>query len=302
MDGVLSLGEIQQTFGVLFDGFVLSMIGYGFTFFQTYMYFGEYPSDHWMQKSFVAILFSLDTASAALVSRNIWVAGIAIFLAVAGFALGIAMVVMTFKQPVFAHLAATSLRVVFSLACTMVVLASLSIFIGFIHFSRKPSSSRPSSALEWFDNISQYVLARGLLVVIVQLGCLVTFVALPHEMYWIPVYSVATKTTINALLYMLNSRQAHRGKGVNEEGSVAGFRPRAGLNSSNAARLPMVFKSVPEDFSTTIEITRTVEFDRKITAGDDFDKSLDSSDPTYRNDFFRAVGTDDVKPILNLQA
>ncbi|KAJ6544129.1 hypothetical protein B0H19DRAFT_1267437 [Mycena capillaripes] len=195
MDGVPSPDKIQQTFGVLFDGFVLSMIGYGFTFFQTYVYFGEYPSDHWMQKSFVAILFSLDTASAALVSKFIYFYLIAflpypvpmaklnlnpslnthillsIFLAVAGFALGIAMVAMTFKKPVFAHLAATSLRVVFSLACTFVVLASLSIFIGLTHFSRKLSSPRPSSAL-------------------------VTLVALPHELYWIPVYSVATKSVL----------------------------------------------------------------------------------------------------------
>ncbi|KAJ7042870.1 hypothetical protein C8F04DRAFT_55724 [Mycena alexandri] len=58
----------QQTFGVLFIGFALSMTGYGFTFFQTYVYFSGYPADHWVLKLFVFVIFALDTVTSALVS------------------------------------------------------------------------------------------------------------------------------------------------------------------------------------------------------------------------------------------
>ncbi|KAJ7173636.1 hypothetical protein C8R46DRAFT_118735 [Mycena filopes] len=62
--------NVQQTFGVLFIGFTLSMAGYGFTFFQTYVYFSGYPADHWGLKLFVSIIFALDTVTSALVSKT----------------------------------------------------------------------------------------------------------------------------------------------------------------------------------------------------------------------------------------
>ncbi|KAJ7173630.1 hypothetical protein C8R46DRAFT_1083426 [Mycena filopes] len=60
----------KQTFGVLFIGFTLSMAGYGFTFFQTYVYFSGYPADHWGLKLFVSMIFALDTVTSALVSKT----------------------------------------------------------------------------------------------------------------------------------------------------------------------------------------------------------------------------------------
>ncbi|KAJ6629907.1 hypothetical protein B0H10DRAFT_1212699 [Mycena sp. CBHHK59/15] len=61
---------LLRTFGMLYLGYVLSMIGYGFTFYQTYAYFSQYPSDHWLLKGLVAILFALDTGSSVLVSYS----------------------------------------------------------------------------------------------------------------------------------------------------------------------------------------------------------------------------------------
>jgi hypothetical protein len=341
MDTAPSPREIQHTFGILYDGFVLSMIGYGFTFFQTYVYFLQYPSDHWSQKSFVAIIFSLDTASAALVSksiyfymltrlpyiepldefdpslnahillsaitmfgvqlfysfriwklsRNIWVTGMTILLSMVAFVLGIAMVVTMFQKPVFAHLASFPLRVVFPLACSFIVLAYLSMFIGFTKFSKLPSP-RPMSFPEWFDTIFRYLFTRGLIVMMVQLACLVILVTLPHKMYWIPLYIVTTKLSINVALYMLNTRQTFRGKGVNEDSLVDHGSSGSRLgNFTGAPRFAPVSDmfNASESSAVTVEITRTIEFDRTIHEDSDSTKGVYTSDHTSGS--FQAFST-----------
>ncbi|KAJ7832638.1 hypothetical protein B0H14DRAFT_3871900 [Mycena olivaceomarginata] len=348
MDTTPSPREIQHTYGILYDGFVLSMIGCGFTFFQTYVYFLHYPSDHWSQKSFVAIIFSLDTASAVLVSksiyfymvtclpyieplgefepslnahillsaitifgvqlfysfriwklsRNIWVTGITILLSMVAFVLGIAMVVTMFQTPVFAHLASFPLRVVFPLACSFIVLAYLSMFIGFTKFS-KLLSPRPMSFPEWFDTIFRYMFTRGLIVMMVQLACLVILVIMPHKVYWVPLYIVATKLSTNVAL--LNSRQTFRGKGVNEGSLVDNGSSGSRLgNFTGAPRFAPVSDmfNTPESSAVTVEITRTIEFDRTIHEDSDSTKGVYTSD--HRSDSFQASSTagDVVKPTL----
>ncbi|KAG7443056.1 uncharacterized protein BT62DRAFT_347383 [Guyanagaster necrorhizus] len=62
--------SIGDTFGVLYIGFIVSMIGYGFTFFQTYVYFSRYSKDLFVMKAIVAFLCVLDTASSALISQT----------------------------------------------------------------------------------------------------------------------------------------------------------------------------------------------------------------------------------------
>ncbi|KAK0201732.1 hypothetical protein DFS33DRAFT_1349576 [Desarmillaria ectypa] len=62
--------NVDDTFGVLYIGFIVSMIGYGFTFFQSYVYFSRYPKDLFIMKVMVAFLCLLDTASSALISQT----------------------------------------------------------------------------------------------------------------------------------------------------------------------------------------------------------------------------------------
>ncbi|KAK0221804.1 hypothetical protein IW262DRAFT_931713 [Armillaria fumosa] len=62
--------NVDDTFGVLYIGFIVSMIGYGFTFFQTYVYFSRYPKDLFIMKATVAFLCVLDTVSSALISQT----------------------------------------------------------------------------------------------------------------------------------------------------------------------------------------------------------------------------------------
>ncbi|KAG7443026.1 uncharacterized protein BT62DRAFT_935347 [Guyanagaster necrorhizus] len=67
-----SLAVVEKTFGVLFIGFVISMIGYGFTFFQTYLYFNRYDKDSFGLKAAVAMLWTLDTISSGLMSQSVY--------------------------------------------------------------------------------------------------------------------------------------------------------------------------------------------------------------------------------------
>ncbi|KAJ7132229.1 hypothetical protein C8R44DRAFT_773413 [Mycena epipterygia] len=304
--GVPSPVQLQQTFGVIFTGTILSMIGYGFTFFQSYVYFSQYPADHWSLRSFVATIFALDTVATALLSestyvymvgslpyfgglvqiksnfninllfsvmvvfathlffalriwklsRNGFVTGLTVLLSIVAFGFGIAMVTMIFDDPLFANLALVGKRVVISLACTFTILASLLIFIGLTGYSRKFSTLKPLS----FDNISLYLLPRGLAGTLIQLGCLLTFVSLPHRIYWIPLYLVGTKVSVNALLTMLNSRESHNGKGLNEEDTLNGSRPRVGASTiGTGTTVSQMFHSGPR--SEGIEISRNVEHD-----------------------------------------
>ncbi|TFK52508.1 hypothetical protein OE88DRAFT_1734485 [Heliocybe sulcata] len=68
----LTTEELDETFGVLFIGFVVSTVLYGLTFFQTYIYFSRYPKDNVLTKCTVGLLSLLDTATSALMSQALY--------------------------------------------------------------------------------------------------------------------------------------------------------------------------------------------------------------------------------------
>ncbi|KZS90805.1 hypothetical protein SISNIDRAFT_551375 [Sistotremastrum niveocremeum HHB9708] len=51
-----------------------------------------------------------------------------------------------------------------------------------------------------------YTLTRGLLVAFVQAGFLVTYVAGPDEIWWVPLHLILSKVYVNSLLACLNAR------------------------------------------------------------------------------------------------
>ncbi|KAF5382417.1 hypothetical protein D9615_002976 [Tricholomella constricta] len=68
----LSLDELEDTLGVLFVGYVVSMIAYGFTLFQAYVYHLLYTKDDWRIKATVTVVCVLDTATSALISHSVY--------------------------------------------------------------------------------------------------------------------------------------------------------------------------------------------------------------------------------------
>ncbi|KAI0086483.1 hypothetical protein BDY19DRAFT_995778 [Irpex rosettiformis] len=61
--------ELDSTLGVLFIGFMLSIVLYGLSTFQMHVYFTRYPKDGRRTKALVLLIWFIDTASSTLISR-----------------------------------------------------------------------------------------------------------------------------------------------------------------------------------------------------------------------------------------
>jgi len=70
--GSLTIDHLEKTIGVYFIGYMFSMVLYGFTFFQAYMYYSRYPKDTWGTKTFVALIVGIDTAVSSLLSQTLY--------------------------------------------------------------------------------------------------------------------------------------------------------------------------------------------------------------------------------------
>ncbi|KAF7370662.1 hypothetical protein MSAN_00699200 [Mycena sanguinolenta] len=68
----LTQSYLEDTLGVLYIGYVFAAVGFGFTFFQSYLYYTQYPNDSWLVQSTVVCLCALDTAMSALSSHALY--------------------------------------------------------------------------------------------------------------------------------------------------------------------------------------------------------------------------------------
>lgn len=85
--------------------------------------------------------------------------------------------------------------------------------------------------------------------------------------------------------YRFNSRQSFRGKGINDEDPAISARSRMGNSTNGAQRFTGISEmfNPPESSSVTIEITRTIEFDRTIGEPGHVAKGVYSSDNRVRS-------------------
>ncbi|KAJ7876810.1 hypothetical protein B0H13DRAFT_2548126 [Mycena leptocephala] len=68
----LTLSYLEDSLGVLYIGYVFAAVGYGFTFFQSYLYYTRYPKDRWLVQATVLSLCTLDTAMSILSSHTLY--------------------------------------------------------------------------------------------------------------------------------------------------------------------------------------------------------------------------------------
>ncbi|PBK74853.1 hypothetical protein ARMSODRAFT_494466 [Armillaria solidipes] len=315
---VSSLAVVEKTFGVLFIGFVIAMIGYGFTFFQTYLYFNRYDKDSFGLKAAVAILWTLDTVSSGLMSQSVyyylvttfpygtemtdatktlcvemlssalsifivqlfystrvWKLGGGIFsvlpiclLATVGFGLEIALM---FASPQFEHLYAPSVKPIVAAAQAIVFCAAI-YTVGALTFFCQWADNTPIQG--WFNQVKALCLSHGLVAAAMQLSYLIAFVASPTYFIWIPFHLLTSKLFINCLLFMLNSRQAYHGHGLDHEDSSTSLpsnshmvtTKRKGINAGVHYNIPDTRTPI------NIEVARTVEHavdERKAKASGD---------------------------------
>lgn len=65
-------GDLDATFGVLFIGFMFASAFYGCAFFQCYVFYTRYPSEHAYTKGVVGLLCSADTVVTGLLSHTMY--------------------------------------------------------------------------------------------------------------------------------------------------------------------------------------------------------------------------------------
>jgi hypothetical protein len=63
---------VKQLFATSFIGFAIATTLYGITVLQAYLYYRNYPSDHWGLKITVALLWVLDTLSTIFVAHSLY--------------------------------------------------------------------------------------------------------------------------------------------------------------------------------------------------------------------------------------
>ncbi|KAJ7334063.1 hypothetical protein DFH08DRAFT_880054 [Mycena albidolilacea] len=68
----LTMSYLEDTLGVFYIGYTIGTVGFGFTFFQSYLYYTLYPKDSWFTQLTVASLCTLDTAMSALSSHTLY--------------------------------------------------------------------------------------------------------------------------------------------------------------------------------------------------------------------------------------
>ncbi|TFY51648.1 hypothetical protein EVJ58_g10455 [Rhodofomes roseus] len=91
----------------------------------------------------------------------------------------------------------------------------------------------------WYEYIAVYFINRGSCFTLLQLASLLLFVIIPKQQVWILFHFVTSKTYVNSLLLMLNFRNVHHGRGVDEEESLnqrGEFKSQPG--SSSHSRTP----------------------------------------------------------------
>ncbi|TFK83814.1 hypothetical protein K466DRAFT_647466 [Polyporus arcularius HHB13444] len=289
--------DLSKTFGVLLLGFIFCVVLYGLTFFQTYIYYTRFPSDHFGTKWTVGVLWAVDTAATTLISHTIYhylitsfmlaysqlvttktflaaqaldvllalivqlfyahrvftitdkrpaIPAVISAISAAGCALSIAGIAQSAQETLFVDLITSRVRLLrgvgsaLALASDFVIVAAM-----FYHMqpARNPGMARANGL---YEKIVVYGFNRGTAFTAVQALSMIVLLTTGRRPAWVLVGWVACKFYANSLLAMLNFRNTHRGRGVNEEDSL-------NQNASNRSRS----LSVP---GAARETTRSVQF------------------------------------------
>ncbi|CAA7261338.1 unnamed protein product [Cyclocybe aegerita] len=187
-------------------------------------------------------------------------------LSTTGFSLGLVLTIKLITDRAFASLANPQTRAIVTTSQGMIFFAGTVTF-GALCFYLRPSQNpavKPPKGL--YEALVTYIVARGFLATVVQLGFVLTFAAMPSTPVWMPFHLVASKLYVNSLLTMsvkaqdsafssfpnlqptrLNSREIYRGHGINEEDPIS----RSDDTTSFSASPPRLNSNVRFDFIDT---------------------------------------------------
>jgi len=156
-------------------------------------------------------------------SHRIWIASqnaaVAVGIAVisfAAFALGIAATAIITKKLLLSSLTTPRLKAIMASSQGLTFLSGVATVAALSFYS--PSQNPAVNLTERLYNIVVgYGITRGFIATTIQFGYFVTFLSAQSQTFWMPFYLVASKIFINSLLTMLNVREVHHGRGVNED-------------------------------------------------------------------------------------
>ncbi|KZT73963.1 hypothetical protein DAEQUDRAFT_761901 [Daedalea quercina L-15889] len=171
--------------------------------------------------------------------KNPVIPGSIAVIAVVNLVLGIVSAAKISQQPLFYNFVdhtikessrtglLTGLQYGLSTLTDLLIIGSLFVYL-------QPSRFPSMKAVEgWYEYIAVFFINRGTCFTLLQLASLILFVAIPKQQVWILFHFVTSKTYINSLLLMLNFRNVHHGRGIEEEESLnqRDFKSQPGTSS-----------------------------------------------------------------------
>ncbi|KAH9924273.1 uncharacterized protein BXZ73DRAFT_103562 [Epithele typhae] len=141
-------------------------------------------------------------------------------IAVCAFAMNLAGVVSMSSQDLFINIVTPLAKILAGISFGLLSLCDI-VILGSMYFYMQPKRN-PGMAMPegWYEKAVVYCFNRGTAFTIMQVVVTIVFVAAPRSQVWILLRWVSNKVYTNSLLAMLNFRNTHRGRGVNEEDSL----------------------------------------------------------------------------------
>ncbi|KAH9841388.1 uncharacterized protein C8Q71DRAFT_327139 [Rhodofomes roseus] len=171
--------------------------------------------------------------------KNPVIPGAISFIALVNLVLGIVSAAKIAQQPLFYNFVDHTIKVLTGIQYGLSTLANL-LIVGSLFVYLQPSRFPGMKAVDgWYEYIAVYFINRGSCFTLLQLASLLLFVIIPKQQVWILFHFVTSKTYVNSLLLMLNFRNVHHGRGVDEEESLnqrGEFKSQPG--SSSHSRTP----------------------------------------------------------------
>ncbi|KAH7885033.1 hypothetical protein F5I97DRAFT_1928450 [Phlebopus sp. FC_14] len=250
-----SLTELENM-GVLFVGFVVATVLYGFTFFrasakirnrpkvvlidaETYIYYFQYPRDSRWLKYLVTALSTLDTAVSAIGESTLSTQSTLISAVFAVSEVLYYYLIIMFDVNMDILYATTTFCVQYVLSIVLTFMSQMffvhrvyavsgkrlvTLIVAFLFFTSFGKGSHVNCALDLDDTRADTVFgltSAGQMFEQRQLSALASpnmrFVTAPSKQLWVPFQMVACKVYVNTVLGSLNARPVKHGHGVYEE-------------------------------------------------------------------------------------
>ncbi|KZT11851.1 uncharacterized protein LAESUDRAFT_746665 [Laetiporus sulphureus 93-53] len=152
--------------------------------------------------------------------KNPALPGVISLLAVVNLVLGIASAAKISQQPFFYNFVDHVVEVLTGVQYGLSTLCDI-IIVGALLYYVTPARYPGMKSIEgWYEYIAVFFINRGTCFTLLQLVSLILFVSIPSQQVWILFHFVTSKTYINSLLLMLNFRNVHHGRGIEEEQSM----------------------------------------------------------------------------------